>query len=196
MTAPLLVERLLSYSQRLEPRTKVDIDRVVIHCTELPDLATARTYGHRIHHADSRTGNSGHFYIDRAGRIEQWVSIDRIAHHTRGYNATSIGIELINLGRFPDWFDSRNQQMTEPYPAVQIEALINLLNWLCEQLPSLRLISGHEQLDTELVPASDNPDVQVHRKKDPGPMFPWSAVLAAVALIQVSPDLSQPSSRA
>ena len=182
MTTPLLVERLLSYSQCLEPRTKVGIDRVVIHCTELPDLATARTYGNRIHHAESKTGNSGHFYIDRSGCIEQWVSIDRIAHHTRGHNPTSIGIELINLGRFPDWLDSRNQQMTESYPAAQIKALINLLNMLCEQLPSLRLISGHEQLDTVLVPASDNPDLQVHRKKDPGPMFPWPAVLAAVSL--------------
>ena len=147
----------------------------------------ARTYGNRIHHAESQTGNSGHFYIDRSGHIEQWVNIDRIAHHTRGHNLTSIGIELINLGRYPEWFDSRCQQMTEPYPPVQIKALIDLLNILCEQLPSLRSINSHEQLDTERVPASDNPGLQVQRKKDPGPMFPWSTVLAAVALEKFNP---------
>ena len=30
------------------------IDLAVIHCTELPDLATAREYGERIHHDDVR----------------------------------------------------------------------------------------------------------------------------------------------
>src|SRR5437868_3329890 len=108
--------RLLSYAEKLEPRDRAEIDLVVIHCTELPDLVTAREYGERIVHATSMTGNSGHWYIDRDGALARWVPEDRVAHHVRGYNARSIGIELVNLGRFPDWLDSRKQTMTEPYP--------------------------------------------------------------------------------
>ena len=102
----------LSYEGRLKRRLPDEIDLVVIHCTELPDLKTAREYGERIHHTSTRTGNSGHFYIDRDGSIESWIDPERIAHHTRGYNERSVGIELVNNGRWPDWFRSDNQVMT------------------------------------------------------------------------------------
>ena len=55
----------------------------------------------------------------------------RSAHHTRGYNARSIGIELVNTGRYPHWLDSRQQAMDEPYTDAQIAALIALLQRLC-----------------------------------------------------------------
>ena len=32
----------LPYEARLDPRPRAQVDLVVIHCTELPDLATAR----------------------------------------------------------------------------------------------------------------------------------------------------------
>src|SRR5690349_2752205 len=118
-----LRDRPLPYADRLAPRAPADIDLVVVHCTELPDLAMAREYGERVHY-DAGTGNSGHLYIDRDGRVERWVPYDRVAHHCRGYNPRSIGIELVNTGRWPDWFDSRRQAMTEPYPEAQIDALI------------------------------------------------------------------------
>ena len=102
------------------------MDLVVIHCTELPDLATAREYGECVLHA-SGTGNSGHYYVDRDGAIYRYVPGTRVANHVRGHNANSIGIELVNLGRYPHWWDSRHQQMTESYPAPQIAALRALL---------------------------------------------------------------------
>ena len=49
----------LPYVTRLESRAMDHVDLVVIHCTELPDLAMAREFGEREVHA-SRTGNSGH----------------------------------------------------------------------------------------------------------------------------------------
>ena len=49
-------------------------------------------------------------------------------------------------------------------------------------MPALRWIAGHEELDTEQVPASDDPALQVPRKRDPGPLFPWAEVLAALPL--------------
>jgi len=185
----------LPYEDRLEARALEQIDLVVIHCTELPDLAMAREFGERILHADSQTGNSGHFYIDRDGSIVRYVRPERIAHHVRGYdalgnyNGRSIGIELVNTGRYPDWLDSRHQAMDEPYTDAQIASLIALLNALRDELPNLQWIAGHEELDTARVPASDDADKTVARKRDPGPLFPWKRVLDATPLRRM-PTLS------
>jgi N-acetylmuramoyl-L-alanine amidase len=175
------IEPLL-YEERLSARSIDTIELVVIHCTELPDLAMAREYGERIQHADSQTGNSGHYYIDRDGSIHIWVRPERVAHHVRNYNKHSIGIELVNGGRYPDWLDSRKQMMSEPYTEAQIASLIGLLTVLHAQFPNLRWIAGHEDLDTEQVPATDDASKTVARKRDPGPMFPWTRVLVAIPL--------------
>ncbi len=163
----------LPYVEQLSERKVEDIDLLVIHCTELPDLAMAREYGEKILYVDSGTGNSGHYYIERDGRIVQFVPIERVAHHIRGYNPGSVGIELVNRGRYPNWLDSQHQEMTEPYTAAQLEALEQLVRWLRDRLPKLRQIAGHEDLDTSTEPATDDPKVQVRRKRDPGVQFPW-----------------------
>ncbi|WP_313319046.1 N-acetylmuramoyl-L-alanine amidase [Stenotrophomonas sp.] len=183
---PPIIAKPLPYESQLTQRKPTDIDLVVIHCTELPDLATAREYGERVLY-DNGTGNSGHYYIDRDGSIQQYVALDRVAHHVRGINPRSIGIELVNRGRWPNWFDADKQTMSEPYPEAQIASLVRLLEWLPQALPSLRFIAGHEQLDTALEPASDDPSRSVQRKLDPGPLFPWELVLRAVDL-QRLPD--------
>jgi len=179
---PAIVQKPLSYVGALEPREPGSIRRVVVHATELPDLATAREYGERIHYEESGTGNSGHFYIDRDGSVEQWVPLDRVAHHVRGRNGDSVGIELVNPGRWPDWYASDNQEWSDPYPRAQIRALIELLDHLRDELPGLTEIVGHDQLDTGLIEASDDPRIRVRRKQDPGPMFPWHEVLEATGL--------------
>lgn len=176
----------LPYEAQLQERPRGNIDLVVIHCTELPDLASAREFGERVLY-DSGTGNSGHYYIDRDGSIHVFVRPDRIAHHTRSYNERSVGIELVNSGRYPDWLDSRRQTMEEPYTEEQVAALLALLAWLRHDIPSLEFIAGHEDLDLSQVPASDNLHQQVFRKRDPGPRFPWSKVLAAVPLERIRP---------
>ncbi|MBX3698822.1 MAG: N-acetylmuramoyl-L-alanine amidase [Dokdonella sp.] len=172
----------LPYEPRLATRLSTDIDMVVIHCTELPDLATAREYGERIRYPETQTGNSGHYYIDRDGSIHQFVSALRVAHHVFRYNPRSIGIELVNLGRYPDWNDSRHQLMTEAYPAAQIDALLALLAELRGHFPGLHWIAGHDVLDRRREPASDDPSVLLPRRLDPGPMFPWTEVLSRCGL--------------
>src|SRR5690606_3065333 len=177
----------LAYEGRLQARPLSQVDLVVVHCTELPDLATAREYGERVLYAERAdgsggTGNSGHFYVDRDGTCHRYVAPDRIAHHVRGYNPRSVGIELVNRGRWPHWLDSRHQAMEEAYPDPQIDALVALLHALQAELPALRHIAGHEDLDTAMVPASDDPEILVPRKRDPGSMFPWQRVLAEVSL--------------
>ena len=184
MPEPLIQRQPLPYADALTARDAGQIDLVVIHCTELPDLATAREYGERVLYA-SGTGNSGHYYIDRDGSILEYVDPSRIAHHTRGYNPRSIGIELVNIGRYPHWLDSRHQAMDEAYTEDQIEALVALLRDLHARIPSLALIAGHEDLDLDEVEASDDPELKVRRKRDPGPRFPWQRVLAAVPLERI-----------
>lgn len=183
---------LLPYEARLEARPRGQVDLVVIHCTELPDLAMARRYGEDELYPASGTGNSGHYYVDRDGSVHQYVSVERVAHHTRGYNPRSIGIELVNRGRYPDWLAAGHQAMDEPYPAAQIEALIALLQRLQAETPGLQLIAGHEDLDTTEVEASDDPSRKVRRKRDPGPQFPWEQVLQAVSLERLQPSLTPP----
>jgi len=182
LAEPGIRDHPLEYASRLQTRALDSIDLLVMHCTELPDLATAREFGERVQHADQQTGFSGHFYVDRDGSVHAYVPIDRIAHHTRGCNARSVGIELVNLGRFPDWFDSRRQEMTEPYPSPQIASLLALVGTLRAKLPALRWIAGHEDLDRGCVAASDAPGLQVFRKRDPGPRFPWQEVLGQSGL--------------
>ncbi len=183
---PAMHDWPLPYEARLEARPTARIDLVVVHCTELPDLAMAREFGEREIHA-SGTGNSGHFYIDRDGGIHVFVKPGRVAHHTRGYNERSIGIELVNTGRYPDWLDTRRQAMDEPYTDAQVEALVALLNALRRDIPTLEFIAGHEDLDRDTVPASNDPDRQVSRKRDPGPRFPWSRVLDEAPLARIRP---------
>ena len=184
--APAIVDAPLPYVAQLDPRSLAQVDLVVIHCTELPDLAAAREYGERVLY-DSGTGNSGHYYIDRDGTVLRYVPDDRIAHHVRGYNPRSVGIELVNTGRYPDWLARGSQKMEEPYTGAQIASLTRLLAELRRELPSLRYIAGHEDLDTAREPASDDPTVTVPRKMDPGPLFPWDAVLRATPLERLVP---------
>lgn len=194
MTAADIRIEPLPYVDRLVWRDPASVDLVVIHCTELPDLATAREYGERIQHAATATGNSGHFYVERSGSLHQWVPVERTAHHVRGFNERSIGIELVNRGRYPHWLDSRHQSMNEPYTEAQLSALALLLEHLATELPGLRWIAGHESLDTERVPASDDPARHVPRKRDPGPLFPWPRILSASRLDLLPPGPDQQAS--
>lgn len=177
----------LPYEERLDTRPATAIDLIVVHCTELPDLKLAREFGEKIRYTEKGTGNSGHYYVDRDGAVFRFVADTRVAHQTFGYNSRSIGIELINRGRYPYWNDSRHQAFTEPYTQEQIDALRALLGQLRNDLPNLRWIAGHEDLDRRLEPASDDPAKMLPRRQDPGPLFPWDEVLNGSGLERLHP---------
>ena len=59
----------------------------------------------------------------------------------------------------------------------------------CAQLrrhfPNLRQIAGHEDLDTALMPASDDPSLQVRRKLDPGACSPGTRCMEGSDLTRI-----------
>ena len=173
---------LLPYNDKLESRNISDIEFIIIHCTELPDIETARDYGEKVHYK-SGTGNSGHYYISKSGKTYQWVENDRIAHHVKDHNKNSIGIELDNLGRYPDWHKTNHQIMFDEYPSLQIDALVKLIHTLQKSLPNLKYITGHEDLDRRLIKSENDPSIFIRRKMDPGTMFPWDKVMQQISLI-------------
>ena len=177
----------LPYEARLHPRALSSIDLVVIHCTELPDMSMTREYGERVHYPQLGTGNSGHYYIEENGAVHRFVAPTRVANHTVGFNTRSIGIEMFNVGRYPHWGDSRHQNWTVPYSHEQIQSLLALLRKLRSDIPTLRYIAGHEDLDRRLEPASDNPDILLPRRQDPGPLFPWAEIVPASGLQRLAP---------
>ena len=178
----------LPYEAKLDSRSVDAIDLVVIHCTELPDMAMTREFGERVRYLEKGTGNSGHYYIDRDGSVHRFVADTRVANHTFGYNTRSIGIELSNIGRYPNWNDSKHQAFTVPYTPAQIDALLALLRQLRHALPNLKYVAGHEDLDRRLEPASDDPSIMLPRRQDPGPLFPWDRIVPAAGLERLHPS--------
>jgi N-acetylmuramoyl-L-alanine amidase len=172
-----IVDDLLPYWPRLQERDPETIYLVVIHCTELPDMKMSREFGERIIYSESGTGVSGHYYVDRDGSIFRYIPEDRIANHVIGHNEHSIGIELVNSGRYPNWFHSTSQDPNEPYTSEQIESLKELLKDLHDRNRNLKNIAGHSDLDITLIPAEDDPNIMIRRRIDPGPQFPWDEIL-------------------
>jgi N-acetylmuramoyl-L-alanine amidase len=177
----------LPYEARLHPRALSDIDLIVIHCTELPDMKMTREFGERVHYPDIGTGNSGHYYIEENGAVHRFVAPERVANHTMGFNTRSIGIEMFNVGRYPYWGDSKHQTFTVPYTKEQIHSLLALLRQLRAEIPSLRYVAGHEDLDRRLEPASDDPKILLPRRQDPGPLFPWGEIVPTAGLERLVP---------
>jgi N-acetylmuramoyl-L-alanine amidase len=137
------------------------VDVLVLHYTELPlqdslDILSDATREHRV---------SAHYVLAEDGTPYRLVPEERAAWHAgrshwRGreaLNATSIGIEIVNL--HGDRHD---------YPAPQIAALIALCHDILARHPAIeaRNVVGHS-------------DVAPQRKIDPGRRFPWKTLADA-----------------
>ena len=174
-----IVERPLLCVRWLQRRALSQITTVVMHCTELPTLADARRTARRsLRLLPKPSYTAAHFYIDRDGTVERWVPEDRVVNHVAGHNATSVGIELVNRGRFPQWHSSQMQDPVEEYPAVQVASTLGLLEVLVFRLPAATTLVRHSDLDERLVAATDDPSRRVRRRIDPGPRFPWAEAKA------------------
>lgn len=180
-----IIEWLVSWNSRLRRRAPESISLVVLHCTELPTLNSARRAAEESPR-ERRRCTAGHYYVDRDGAVYRFVEDLRITGHVEGHNDESIGIELVNRGRYPHWFRSDHQTPTEHYPQAQLTALRELLSDLRGRFPNLDSLARHSDLDQRLVPAEDDPKAFVRRRIDPGPLFPWEATLAYWSRLGVS----------
>jgi N-acetylmuramoyl-L-alanine amidase len=137
------------------------VDILVLHYTELPLDESLKAL------RDDKRANrvSAHYVLAEDGTVYRLVPEDRIAWHAgrsywRGHealNATSIGIEIVNL--HGDRHD---------YPDVQIAALIGLCRDIVGRHPAIepRNVVGHS-------------DIAPKRKDDPGLRFPWATLAAS-----------------
>ncbi|MFE5867466.1 N-acetylmuramoyl-L-alanine amidase [Streptomyces roseifaciens] len=172
-------DHLVSWHHRLPERRPDTVTAVVLHATELPGFDEAVLEADKTaRESETGRGMCGHLYIDRDGTVHQLVPFERVAQHVRGHNTPSIGIELVNRGRYPRWFDADHQIPTEPFPAAQVQSLREVLRALHGEFRHLTDLYRHSDLDTALVPAADRPEAKVRRRIDPGPLFPWKAVSA------------------
>ncbi len=139
----------------------VPIDVLVLHYTELPLEESLAILGD-----DSRPLRvSAHYVLAEDGTLYRLVPEDRVAWHAgrsqwrgrEGLNATSIGVEIVNL--HGDRHD---------YPDAQIAALIELCREIIARHPAIvpRNVVGHS-------------DIAPRRKIDPGLRFPWAALAAS-----------------
>ncbi len=156
------------------PRTQA-IDTVVIHTTGGPTCdpqsgrpvwVRAGTLAANMRFIEAHPKLGIHYMIDRDGTLRRSVPEDQVAHHVFGHSARSIAIELINDGDGVD-----------PFPEAQIRAVTALIQDIAQRrgLPR-QAVQRHSDLDRTLMPC----DRTKRRKVDPGPAFPYQAVLDAV----------------
>jgi N-acetylmuramoyl-L-alanine amidase len=124
---------------------------------------------------DRERAVSAHYLVARDGRIYHLVDELARAWHAgesywagnRDLNSASIGIELDNAGE-------------EPYPEVQMSALLSLLGDLRQRyrIPRANYL-GHA-------------DVAPRRKADPGRVFPWRRLAASGFGLWCEPPFAAP----
>lgn len=163
-------EYMLTYNanQRIN---KDKLTTIVIHCTYSNDIKKTAEFL-----ADTINGKaSAHILIDRDGKVIQQVPFDYIAWHAKEYNKFSIGIELINAGEITKTntgyktiygiidaskVECNNNICWEKYTDAQINSVYEICELLVKKY-NIKYIVGHYEID-------------VNRKKDPGPFFPMN----------------------
>lgn len=150
-------------------------DLIVIHSTGGPtcDAASGRPVwvgggtmadNLRVIEAHPRLGI--HYMIGRDGELRASVPEHQVAHHVFRHSVRSIAIELINDG------DGR-----DPFPPAQLDTLVELLRTLAARHGiGAAGVRRHSDLDLATLPC----DRSQPRKVDPGPAFPFEAVLERV----------------
>jgi N-acetylmuramoyl-L-alanine amidase len=156
------------------PRRTRPIDMVVIHSTGGPtcDARTGKpiwikagTLAEDIRFIEAHPKLGIHYMIDRDGTVRSSVPEDQIAHHVFGYSARSIAIELVNDGDGVD-----------PFPEAQLDAAATLIRDISGRRGVTRQgVKMHSDLDHRFMTC----DRTQRRKVDPGPAFPYEAVLGA-----------------
>ncbi len=119
-----------------------------------------------------------------------FVHIGEVERMPKFVNGRSNGIELSNCGWAPHKgrpsFTGRHSNPAshstqwEDYPQPMIAALVEVIEQMVEECPSLRWVCGHEDVTNQYT-LGDNPktvevEKQAGAKVDPGPAFPWQEI--------------------
>jgi AmpD protein len=163
-------------SPNFSGRNGEQVDMIVIHTASLPEGEFGTGYvvdlfrnrlditAHPSFQELEGLQVSAHYFIDRKGKVIELVDPDQMAWHAgvssfegrEGCNLFSIGIELESTPA---------HRITER----QYRSLLDLCLLLMERFPLITLerIVGHS-------------DIAPERKVDPGPLFPWERLRAAL----------------
>lgn len=163
---------------------KEPVKQIVIHATGGPDCDQKRRFQSGnldsvvAHFLRNKKRISIHYIIDRNGDLVRMVPESQVAHHVRGHNMNSIGIELVNHGDDQD-----------PFPEPQIVILTALLRDILfrYQLTAADLKS-HTELDRSYLVCGK---VKIKRKLDPGAAFPWQHLRHELTLNIVDSAIAQ-----
>lgn len=160
---------------------KRPVDAIIVHSLGGPDCEGGKQVFHEII-GDARYWVerfrtlplvSIHYVIGRDGDVQAGIPEDRAASHAIGWNQRSIGIELVN-----------NADGKDPFPQVQIDALVALVHAIRTRHPAIsdERILRHSDVDHSMFPAAKFgvACTQYRRKLDPGDAFPWAAFKTAV----------------
>ena len=158
---------------------------VVLHITD--GAPSVQNSAERF--ASSKAGVSPHFLIGQGGEIYQFVQLEDIAWHAKGWNSNSIGIEHVarSPGELKQWASlserTRRSLVPEgtaidgrtdpgfPPTEVQLAASARLVAWLCftfDWVVDRRAIRPH----------CENPQTT---HLDCGRDWPWDSYLKAVS---------------
>ena len=158
---------------------------VVLHITDgSPSLQNAVE-----RFAASKAGVSPHFLVGQAGEIYQFVQLEDIAWHAKGWNSNSIGIEHVarSPGELKQWATlsehTRRSLVPKgasidgatdpgfPLTEAQLVASARLVAWLC-------FTFGWAADRRAIRPHCENPQTT---HLDCGRDWPWDSYLAAVS---------------
>lgn len=125
------------------------VDTIILH--QSGDDAVSKTYN-----ALKKRKLSVHYIVDRDGTIYYLVDESKLTFHAKGWNARSIGIEIVNTG-----------YKSMDYTQAQYNSIKNLVNDIARRWPSIKAddehVIGHYQASTS-------------GKWDPSPNFDWAKI--------------------
>lgn len=125
------------------------IDRIILHCAATPEGRDVKTETIKSWHVKGNGWSDigYHFVIELDGTIRNGRPVERSGAHTKGHNATSIGICYVggmDKNKAPK--DTRNE--------AQRDAMDNLIASLMDRFPKAT-IHGHNEFAAKACPSFD-----------------------------------------
>lgn len=128
-----------------------DIETIIIHCADTPASMDIGAEEIRRWHLERGWSDIGyHHVICRSGCVEPGRPEEKTGAHTRGYNASSIGICLVG-GR------GENGQPETNFTKEQWASLRGLVNSLLVRYPGAT-VHGHNEFSDKACPTFNVPE--------------------------------------